>query len=473
MAGRASLALYARSPVWAQDLLCTLEGARLQRLRYGGEFERWAAFHAGARRWSEAELLEYQREQVRGLLRECFETVPFYAERWRAAGLSPDSFRGLEDLARFPATTKDDVFEAGGRMVSTAADRRRLVHLSTGGTTGTPLDLVRTAEEIQRHYAVIWDRMRPGVSRQDYYAAFQGKEVVPERQSRPPYWRENRAGHQRLYSMRHLAPAKLDAYARSLVETPFVYYQGYANFMALIAEYMESHGLAPRTPPRAVFSTSDQLGSEARALMERAWRTRVWDDYGQAELASLIQECEHRGRHVQMDYGVVELESRGHEEGLLVAELVCTGFIPRAMPLVRYRVGDLVLVEEGATCPCGRPGPLIRTIRGRTSEFIVTPDGRRYPTITHFANELRHVRRVQVVQERPDAITVRVVVTPEFDVRDEALVARRFRERIGPGLEIRVERVDELERLPNGKVLNIINRLPGERGSRLTAAGRD
>lgn len=453
--------------------MCTWAGARLQRERYGPDFERWASFFAESGRWTEARLLEYQLEQLRELIRECHESVPFYADRWRAAGLTPATLRDLSDLVKFPVTTKDDVFEAATRMISTRFDHKDLVHITTGGTTGTPLDLYKTRGELQRHYAAIWTRLRPGVKRGDYYAAFQGKEVVPERQSRPPYWRENRAGRQRLYSMRHLAPAKLESYAQSLVETPFVYYQGYANFLALIAEYMDARGLTPRTPPVAVFSTSDQLSAESRALMERIWKTRVWDDYGQAEFASLIHECGHQARHIVMEYGITEFEPLGNENGMLVAEMICTGFVSHAQPLIRYRVGDTVLIDEGARCPCGRPGPVIRAIRGRTSEFIVTPEGGRYPTITHFVNDLRHVKHTQVVQERPGAITVRVVPTPEFDRSDEALVESVFRARLGAGLEIHVERVAELERLPNGKVLNIINRLPRETSGRLTASRTD
>ncbi len=473
MSSRLAQVVYDGSPVWAQNLMCTWAGLRLQRLRYGGEYARWAKFYDRTEAWSEAELRAYQREQLTALIGSCFNSVPFYAERWRSAGLSPPDFHDLEDLAKFPATTKDDVYDAGDRMISTAIERRRLVKITTGGTTGTPLELYKLPEEVQRAYAFFWQRMRPGVRRGDYYATFQGKEIVPQRQMSPPYWRENRAAHQRLYSMRHLSWAKLQAYAQSLVETPFVYYQGYAQFMVVIAEYMADRGLTPSTPPRAVFSTSDQLTVAARTLMERTWQTRVWDDYGQAEFASVIKECEERNRHAQMDYGVVEYEPQGREDGLLVAEIVCTGFISRAQPLIRYRVGDQVLIDEGAVCPCGRPGPVLRAIRGRTSEFIVTPDGRRYPTITHFVNLLRNVRRTQVVQERPEEIIVRVVTTSEFSSDDERLVERRFQERIGGGIQVRVERVQELERMPNGKVLNIINRMAGDHGRRLTGARGD
>jgi phenylacetate-CoA ligase len=464
---------YDRAPVWVQNELCTLWGRRLERERYGPGFDGRLAAWAERRTWSEDRLRAHQREQLAGILAYAHEQVPYYAARWRAAGVAPGDFRELSDLARFPDTTKDDVFEAGERLLSSSADRATLVTLTTGGTTGQPLRLWRTREEQRTHYAAFWDRMRPGIRRGERYAAFQGKEVVPATQNRPPYWRDNRAANQRLYSMRHLAPAKLEHYARDLARTAFAYYQGYANFMAVIAEYMAERGITPRVPPRAVFSTSDQLGSETRRLFETTWRTRVYDDYGQAECASLLGECEHGNRHEHLDYAYTEFLPVGEEDGLQVAEMVCTGFVVRTMPLVRYRVGDHVLIAPRERCPCGRPGPVIKAIRGRTSEFIVTPDGRRYPTITHFVDLLRNVRRTQVVQEHEGEIIVRVQPLPGFTEGDARHAADLFASRIGGGIRVRVEVVTELERMPNGKLLNIINRVPGYRSGRLTATESD
>lgn len=468
-----ALSIYSKSPIWMQNLACDLAGWQRSRLRYGGEFERWAAFYERSARWSEPELLAYQREQVRLLIRECFEEVPYYFHKWTRLKLGPSDFRSLDDLRRFPVVDRDDLYDAGDRLLKAGADKRKLVCYTTGGTTGMALHCWKSTAEIQRHYAIFWDRMRPGVRRGDRYATFQGKEVVPRVQRRPPFWRDSRPTGQRLYSMRHLSPERLESYARDLVETPFVYYQGYANFMALVAEHMADRGLTPRTPPVAVFSTSDQLSQAARQLMEHTWRTKVWDEYGMVEYAALIRECAQGNRHPQMDYGVIELEPVGREDGFQVAEVIATGFIPHMAPIVRYRVGDQVLVDPDARCACGAPGPVIKAIRGRTSEFIVSADGRRYPTITHFVEQLRHVRRTQVLQERVGEVTVRVVTTPQFSAEDARHAARVFEERLGSDMAIRIERVPELERMPNGKVLNIINRIPAEESGRLTAAGQD
>ena len=456
-----SMFLYNHSPIWMQNALCTLAGRRYLAMRHGGEFDTWAHFYGEARAWSLTQLQAYQQEQLTALIRECFDNVVWYGRTWRAQGLNPGDIRGIDDLPKLPYTTKEDVFTAGEEMLNTRYDRRQLVIGLTGGSTGMPLARYFTKDELQRHYAIFWDRMRPGVKRGDRYATFQGKEIVPPSQKRPPYWRENRAANQRLYSMRFLSPENLQQYAQSLIDEPFVYYQGYVSFMTVVAEYMDQQGLRLVEPPKAVFATSEQLSAYSRALFERVWGTRAWDEYCQGERCALICECEHGNRHAQMDYGVIEYEPIGREGRYLVAEIICTGFIPQAAPLIRYRIGDRVLIDENVTCPCGAPGPVIKGIQGRQGEYIITPDGRTYPHISLIVDMLRNVRRTQVVQEKPDGILVRVLPFPQYTPDDERHLSRCFQDRIGGGIQVQVQQVADLERLPNGKVLSIINRISG------------
>jgi phenylacetate-CoA ligase len=457
--------IYDHSPVWAQNLFCTFYGKKLQKQRFSGGFERWGEFYAESRNWSESDLREYQREKLGELIRHCFESVPFYANSWEKRGLSPADFSTLDDLKKFPKTTKEDLFECGEEIISRTVNRKKLVKWMTGGSTGMPLPCFYTPGEIRQHFAIFWDRMRQGVKRGDYYATFYGKEIVPSSQKNPPYWRENRAANQRLYSMNHLSDEKLEYYAENLINTPFVYYQGYVSILSVVAAFMAERNLKPEIPPRAVFTTSEQLTGKARKLMEETWQTRVWDEYCQGEHCAMIQECEFGNHHVQMDYGVVEYEPISREGEFLLAEIICTGLIPYAAPRIRYRVGDRVLIDERAVCQCGRPGPVIKSIRGRMGDVIITPDGRKYPHISLIVDLLRNVHQTQVVQEESNGITVRIIPSPDYNEGDEKYLISCFKDRIGGGIGVNVEYIQALERLENGKVPSIINRLEGFGGS--------
>ena len=456
-------AIYNRSPIWIQNSLCTIEGWRLNRIRYGQAFERWAEFYSTSRSWSEIELEAYQREQLIELIHHCFTSVPYYREKWRSMGFSPRNFKDLADLPKLPYTTKEEAFNFSDQMVSDRYRSSKLVRGMTGGSTGMPLIRYFTTGELQRHYAIFWDRMRQGVKRDERYAAFQGKEIVPQYQASPPYWRENYAANQRLYSMRHLSYEKLKYYADSLISEPFAYYQGYVSIMMIMAEFMFDNGIDLIIPPKAVFTTSEQLTKATRQLFETVWKTKVWDEYCQGERCALIRQCEYGNYHPQMEYGVIEFETIANEGDYTLAEMICTGFIPQAAPLIRYRVGDRVLLDKGAKCPCAAPGPVIKAIRGRVGDYILTPDGRKYPHISLIVDMLRNVRRTQVIQERLDTIIVNIVPYPQFCKADEMHLIRCFKEKIGGNIEVVVCKVNTLERMQNGKFLSIINRLSGNR----------
>jgi phenylacetate-CoA ligase len=451
--------IYNYIPIFAQNILCTYVGRKLNSTRYGKNFDTWTKFYSESASWSESELREYQREKMIELIRHCFATVPFYREKWRSLGLSSDDFTDLDDISKLPYTTKEDIHNNLKELISDNYNQKELLKSMTSGSTGTPVTRFFTKKETQQHYAIFWNRMRQGVSVGDRYAAFQGWDVVPALQKKPPYWRENFAGNQRLYSLRHLSPEKLKYYAQSLSGEPFAYYQGYVSIMTIIAEFMMENGLQLNHSPKAVFATAEYLNPESRKILEKAWKTKVWDEYCQTECCAMIRQCEYGNHHVQMDYGIVEFKPIEHDEGYLLAEIICTGFVPFASPLIRYRLGDRVLVDEKRKCLCGAPGPVIKQIEGRMSNYILTPDGRKYPCMHGLGKMLRNVRRTQIIQEDIDKITIRVVPYPEFNKDDEQYLLSRFREKIGCDINVGIEKVDELERSKGGKVFTVINRI--------------
>ncbi len=452
--------VYDRSPVFIQNLMCSLAGWNLNKIRFGKAFNDWSAFFADSATWDLNALREYQSKQVLQIVANCFKRVPFYAQKWREAGIEPGSIRSLDDFARLPAVTKEDLRTCHENMFDKCIPRKKLYVTTTGGSTGIPLIRYSTREELQRHYAAVWAKLRPGVRRGDRYATFGAQAVVPSRKKKPPFWRENTASNQRLYSMRHLRPEFLGEYAKSLIETPFVFYQGLKSMMFIVAQYMLERHLSLPVPPKAVFTTSEQLLPAEREIIETAWNTKIRDEYCQGEMCAIIHECQFGNRHLAMDYSYVELEPAGHDGSNDICELVCTSFVCQAAPLIRYRIGDKVLLHENQNCPCGQAGPVIKAIFGRVSDYLVTADGRRIPHVAGMMGQFRNIRSSQFYQETTGSVVVRVIPSVEFCQKDEEAIRQIVLSYVGRNLEVSVSAVPELERLPNGKVPNVISRIP-------------
>lgn len=457
--------IYDHSPLIWQNVMCTVSGAVRQRQRYGRRFAERKAFFCEAGRWSRAQAEDYQLSQVRELLQAAYDAVPFYRERCERAGLRPNELRGLDDLARLPLLSKDEVRRQGRNLISTDYRSRRLVVSHSGGSTGMPLTCYHDREALVDVYALFWAYQRSGVRPGDRYATFQGLELIPPRQIGGPYWRMNWAANQRLYSIFHLSGRTIGQYIEDLDRFEPVYLQGYANSLYLLSKLAREQGIVPNWAPKAVFTTSEQLLPAYREVIESVFRTKVWDAYSQDESCGSITQYECGYYHYDRAYGYLEFLDREAKGTRRLAEIVCTGFLNKAWPLIRYQVGDLVEYEDVETCPeCGRAGPIIHEIRGRTGDVLVTPSGRAFPHISLIVKNLHGVRQLQLVQETKDRVTIRFVPSEDFcGSKDEDLILSSFAKAIGEPVNWSLERVEEMPRTRAGKFMSIVSHLSQQR----------
>ena len=452
--------LYDHSPVAVLILLCTLAGQWRNWQRYDAQFENRCRCFREASRWSLREAEEYQLGKLRTLLAYCIGNVPFYERRHSA--LHPSELRKLSDWHNLPALSKDDVRQAGTSLISQQCDARKLLISHSGGSTGMPLRCYHLREALRSVYACVWALQRPGVSRRDKYATFQGLDIVPKTQVAGPYWRMNYAMRQRLYSIFHLSEATIGAYIADLDRYRPVYLAGYANSLYLLAKLAEEQRLRPSHSPKAVFSTSEQLLPAYRTMIERVFRTRVWDAYSQDETCGSITEYECGFYHYDRSYGYMEFHDLERLPGnRRLAEIYCTGFLNPAWPLLRYRPGDLVEYEPAERCPrCGRAGPIIHSIRGRTGDALLLPSGRRFPHISLVVKSLHGVRQVQLVQRSVNRVIIRYVPSEDFKgSADEQLMLKCFAGAVGDSVNWEVEPVAAIPRTAAGKFMSIVNQV--------------
>lgn len=461
MENRFTRFLYDHSPVFFQDVYSSFYGWRKNRARYGEVYRRMLAFFTGSADWSRAELEAYQGQKLCQIVRQAYEHAPFWRRRLDEARIRPDDVRRLEDLPKLPLLTKDDVRQGGSDMLADNYDRRTIFSHPTSGSTGMPVTLYTAPDALQTEFAFHWARRRPGITRRDRYASFAGLQIVRPGATRPPFWRNNWLSQQRMYSIFHMGEGTLGHYVRDLDAFGAVYWQGYPAAMYTIADYIERHGLRLANPPRAAFSTSEELQPVYRQTVERVLGTKVWEMYGQGEYIGSITEYPCGHMHYDMDYGILEFLDMGREDGLVKAELVCTGLYCHGWPLLRYRIGDIVLYDpdEPLGPQCRIQGPIIRKVFGRTGQFFVLPDGTRVGNISVIAKKCRNIITMQVVQEIAGEVEVLVQKAPAFEPTDEQVIRDMFGAKLGTDLKLHIRYVDKPLLTRSGKFLSIISRL--------------
>jgi phenylacetate-CoA ligase len=331
--------------------------------------------------WPDDRLRAYQTEAVAEQLAHVYANSRLYREKFDRAGVRPEQFRTLDDLARFPFTTKDElrVTGRGGRrtdpwvLLSVPKEEVCLAHTSTGTTGGDWSYIFYTWEEMHvRDFAPFPRLLMPvnatdvvlnalpyemSSSGQSFQRSLQGVAgalVVP-------------AGKGGFYSEPYkTAQIMADLRATVLITTP--------PYALLLAEIAEQLGVRPGTdiPLRFMWLTGEGCAPAYRRRLEELWQCRGLVFYGSMECGSIGIECNHQsGGHVCS--GHVHLEVVDPQTGRppppgQPGEIVCTLLQRKASPLIRYRTQDLAVLDP-SPCPCGVRFPRLH-IRGRIVDQV-------------------------------------------------------------------------------------------------------
>jgi phenylacetate-CoA ligase len=409
-----------------------------------------------------AELERLQLERLRNVVARCAERVPFY--RHTLPARIQQSLETIDDIAELPFTTKDDLREAYpfGML---AVDRSDLVRVhASSGSRGKPTLVGYTSGDI-----ALWAEMcaralvAAGAVRGDVvhnaygYGLFTGGLGL--------HFGAERMGAMVVPASGGNTPRQVlliaDLSARILCCTP--------SYALHIADTIESLGIDPREQALAYGLFGAEPWSLAmRDEIQQRLGLRALDIYGLAEMIGpgVASECtEQAGAHVCEDHFVVEVVDPG--SGALLpegveGELVFTSLTREAMPLLRYRTGDLASLSRGP-CACGRTLARISRIKGRTDDMLVVRGVNVFPseveaTLLSVPGLAPHY---QLRLQRPGALDVLIVDVESdgsgFDRGElEREVSRRLDRALGLVCQVRVLDEREIAR-SEGKALRVLD----------------
>ena len=447
------LRLYHRLPAPARSAAATLRGLYLRMWRYSADTERLIEEALARERWTPERWRAWREERLAAQLERAATRVPYYRDAWQARRRAGDR-ASWELLGNWPILEKATVRDNPGAFLASDCRARDVVREPTSGTTGMPLSIAKSRHTLRGLYALAAARGRRwyGVSSGDRTARLGGQLVAPLAQRRPPFWVWNAAGNELYMSTFHLAPELIPHYLDALARYRIVALAGYTSSLCALAQGVLR---ASRTDLRmkVVVTSAEPLAANQRALIAAAFGAPVRETYGMTENVAAASECEAGRLHQWPEVGLIETEDE---------ELICTGLLNEAMPLIRYRVGDRGrLAPETETCACGRTLPVIAGLEGRTSDLLVTQDGRRVFWLNPVFYGLP-VRQSQIVQETLRRVRVRFVPGPDFTEAAGRTLVTRLRERVGE-LEVVLEPVAEMPRTPGGKVRAVVSHVGGAR----------
>ncbi len=445
--------IYSSLPVPAQNLACSLEGYRIQRRRYGREYEGILGEYRSRHELSHADFCAIRDSRLRGFVQHAATTTPYYRQLFSELGIQSSDIRGLNDLSILPVLSKAIVQDNPDRFVSDVVPAETTLTQHTSGTTGAGLVFPTTRQAEREQWAVRWRyRQHHGIHRGTWCGHFGGRSIVAPSRSQPPFWRVNSAGRQVLFSAYHVTPENLDIYIDAIRRHKLTWLHGYPSMLSLLAARVVESGVALRPAIRHVTIGAENLTDQQSSLIEAAFGVKPVQHYGMAEAAANISECRCGRLHVDEDFAAVEFLPQ--DDG--TSRIIGTNFTNPAFPLLRYDVGDLA-VPVDTTCDCGLPGRLVERMDGRSEDYLVLANGARVGRLDHILKDMVNIRASQFVQQRAGEAILKIVPGANYGPSDEAVLSREIASRLGAGFDVRFDFVEELARTASGKIRFVVS----------------
>jgi phenylacetate-CoA ligase len=237
--------------------------------------------------------------------------------------------------------------------------------------------------------------------------------------------------------------------------------QAYANTLALFARFLQERGRKP-APVKGIITSAEVLTTEDRQLIEKIFSCRVYNRYGSREVAVIASECvEHQGMHVNAENLHVEALVDGRSVIDDDGEVVITDLSNLAMPLIRYRIGDVGRMLS-RSCSCRRGLPLMELSGGRVTDFLVATSGSKVSGIviaTYVITNIPGIRQIQFVQSARGEVAVNLVKGPAWTPQALDMLKERVRKFLGNDMQIRVAMLDNIPAERSGKFRFSISQL--------------
>jgi phenylacetate-CoA ligase len=325
------------------------------------------------------ELRQHQLDHLRWSLNHAYNNVPLYRQRFDALGVHPDDIKSLEDLAKFPFTTKTDLRDnyPYGMFAVPMHDVVRL-HASSG-TTGKPTVVGYTQNDIDTWANVVARSIRAAGGRRGdkvhisygyglftgglgahYGAERLGCTVIPM------------SGGQTEKQVQLIKDFQPDI----IMVTP--------SYMLNIADEIERQGIDPhKLALRLGIFGAEPWTAELRSAIENRLGITALDIYGLSEIMGpgVAMECAETkdGPTIWEDHFYPEIIDPVTGEVLpdgQMGELVFTSLSKEALPMIRYRTRDLTRLLPGTARPMRR----IDKITGRSDDMLIIRGVNVFPT---------------------------------------------------------------------------------------------
>lgn len=370
---------------------------------------------------SRDQLRQLQEERLLAQVERVYDRIPFYKALLDQSGVAPERIRGLDDLGTLPFTKKHDLRDNYPFGLFTVPLKEVVRIHASSGTTGKPTTVGYTRADIGMWAEVMARALAGAGTTEDdvvqvaygyglftgglgahYGAELIGASVIPISGSNT---------QRQLMLMEDYGTTVLCA-------TP--------SFVLYLWDVAQQLGMDVTTLPLRVGVLGAEPWSEAmRRDIEQKWSIKACDIYGLSEIIGPGVSCEcleaQSGLHINDDHFLPEVIDPQTGEPLPdgeLGELVITTLTKEAMPLIRYRTGDITRLNP-EPCVCGRTSVRMERVSGRSDDMLIIRGVNVFPSqvesVLLMSPQVEPHYRLLVSRKGPlDNMEVQVEISPDL-----------------------------------------------------------
>lgn len=350
-----------------------------------------------------------------------------------------------KSLTDFPFLDKNDIIGNEELFISKDKDKKYLVKISTGGTTGKSLNFYKTVNDIIKEEAYL-----------DYVFSYIGKDlkIGVLRGNRPKKGLYEYKYNTLLLSSYDLSLDNVRKYLFLINKYKINCLHVYPTSIQILIKYINLLKNEIEIPKiKGVISSSEIMSVELKQQILNTFKgVTLIDLYGQNEHVAFAFSI-NMGYYTFLDsYSHVEyIETNQFINNNRICEIIGTNTNNLAMPLIRYRTDDFVELDKENN---------IVSILGRSSDFIVNMKNEVIPCIVVTRDKtLENVITFQYYQEKVGELTFYIVVNEKFSLTDEKNILDDFNNCFNGLMHVRIVCVESIDKTSNGKQKRLIQML--------------
>jgi phenylacetate-CoA ligase len=407
------------------------------------------AYQLMKNQWKSPEQIKrIQNQKLRKLVKHSYEKVLYYRKLFDSLKLKPEDIQSADDLKKIPLLSKKIIkslpFE---QFIAKGINIKNCRTAVTSGSTGIPLRVYYDwCDARMIGVALVRNFLTFGVKPWYRIADFFNFAEPPRKRrifDRLGIWR----------SLKLSGWEEPDDWIKRLQNwKPQAIYGSSMTLKHLAITIMEK-GLK-QINPQITISTAAVLDEVSRSIISSAFKAKVFDFYASWEGGEIAWECPQcAGYHVNSDMVVLEVLKKGKsvppgQEG----EVVITNLHSYAMPFIRYRQEDVAVMSKDKSI-CSSPFPIIKQLKGRLTDFIILPSGKRLTPLLFF-NVLGNtpaIAQYRIIQEEIDHLIIEIVPVTGFKQPHSAEIEKELKKVVGEDMKIEILQRKEIDFTSIGK----------------------